>query len=35
MGLLCCSSEMSSMFTGFNTMMGVMGVMGLELELLA
>ena len=32
MGLLCCSSEMSSMFTGFNTMMGVMG---LELELLA
>ena len=32
MGLWCCSSGVSSMFMGFNT---VMRVMGLELELLA
>ena len=31
-GLWCCSNEVSSMLTSFNT---VMGVMGLELELLA
>ena len=31
-GLFCCSSGVSSMLTGFST---VMGVIGLELELLA
>ena len=32
MGLYCCNSKISSMLKGFST---IMGVMGLELELLA